>query len=135
MPILPSQELVSSSQWPVSASVDIHGRVEETDSARGARQLRKLERVIHLARALLLSGKNAVRCIWAAEGSTFLSMMHAALAMKKTGRGVIVNLSSIFGMKGFERTIAYGAAKWAVRGMSKIAARDLGKYGIRVNSL
>lgn len=71
MPILPSQELVSPSQWSVSASVDLHGRVEETDSARGARQLRTLERVIQLARALLLSGKDAVRCIWVAEDSTW----------------------------------------------------------------
>lgn len=66
---------------------------------------------------------------------TFLGMKHAALAMRESGGGAIVNLSSIFGMKGFERTVAYGAAKWAVRGMSKIAARDLGKYGIRVNSI
>lgn len=66
---------------------------------------------------------------------TFLGMKYAALAMKETGGRSIVNLSSIFGMKGFEKTIAYGAAKWAVRGMSKIAARDLGKYGIRVNSI
>ena len=48
--------------------------------------------------------------------------------------GSIVNISSIAGMRGFG-AIAYGASKWAVRGMTKAAAKELGSSNIRVNSI
>ena len=64
-----------------------------------------------------------------------LGMKHAARAMAQTGGGAIVNLSSLGGMRGFPTTIAYAGTKWAVRGMTKVAAVELGKLGIRVNSV
>ncbi len=50
-------------------------------------------------------------------------------------RGVVVNTASIAGVEGQIGQIAYGAAKAGVIGMTIIAARDLGSYGIRVNTI
>lgn len=49
--------------------------------------------------------------------------------------GSIVNISSVDGMVGMAMTIGYVASKWAVRGMTKTAALELGMFGIRVNSI
>ena len=52
--------------------------------------------------------------------------------MKAAGGGSIVNISSAAGLMGMALTSGYGAAKWAVRGLSKIAAVELGRDKIRV---
>ncbi|MBR0794917.1 glucose 1-dehydrogenase [Bradyrhizobium jicamae] len=66
---------------------------------------------------------------------TLLGMKYAAPLMKKNGGGVIINISSIGGLRGFPRAVAYGSTKWAVRGMTKVAAMELASDGIRVNSV
>ncbi len=66
---------------------------------------------------------------------TFLGMRAAVAAMKRAGGGAIVNLSSIDGIQSKNGLIAYSASKGAVRSMTKSAAIELGKYGIRVNSV
>jgi 3alpha(or 20beta)-hydroxysteroid dehydrogenase len=65
----------------------------------------------------------------------FLGMKAAIPALRRAGGGSIVNISSEAGMVGKGGLFAYAATKWAVRGMSKSAGRDLGRYGIRVNSV
>ena len=65
----------------------------------------------------------------------FLGMRAALPAMLRNGRGSIVNISSTNGMGGYGGTIAYTASKFAVRGMTKNAALEYGKAGIRVNSI
>jgi 3alpha(or 20beta)-hydroxysteroid dehydrogenase len=65
----------------------------------------------------------------------FLGMQAVAPAMTKAGGGSIVNVSSIAGLRGSAGTIAYSASKWAVRGMTKVAAIELAPFGIRVNSI
>lgn len=65
----------------------------------------------------------------------FLGMQAAARPMMEAGSGTIVNISSIAGLRGSGGAIAYGASKWAVRGMTKSAAQELARYGIRVNSI
>lgn len=65
----------------------------------------------------------------------FLGMREVVEPMKKAGGGSIVNISSIDGLIGMYGATAYCATKFAVRGMTKVAALELGKYGIRVNSL
>jgi 3alpha(or 20beta)-hydroxysteroid dehydrogenase len=70
------------------------------------------------------------------QTGVFLGMRAAARAMIEAGNGgAIVNISSVAGMEGLFGSTAYGASKWAVRGMSKIAAKELGRHGIRVNSI
>ncbi|MDP9933807.1 3alpha(or 20beta)-hydroxysteroid dehydrogenase [Paenarthrobacter nicotinovorans] len=56
-------------------------------------------------------------------------------ALRRAGGGSIINISSTAGLRGYSKTFAYGASKWAVRGMTKNAAADLAPYGIRVNSV
>jgi 3alpha(or 20beta)-hydroxysteroid dehydrogenase len=46
-----------------------------------------------------------------------------------------VNISSTSGFRGYGGTIAYGASKFAIRGMTKVAALEYGAAGIRVNSV
>ena len=65
----------------------------------------------------------------------FLGMQAAAGAMRAAGGGSIVNISSIAGLTGSAGSIAYSASKWAVRGMTKVAALELASAGIRVNSI
>jgi 3alpha(or 20beta)-hydroxysteroid dehydrogenase len=55
--------------------------------------------------------------------------------MRAAGGGSIVNISSAAGLMGLALTAGYGASKWAVRGLSKIAAVELGTDRIRVNSV
>jgi 3alpha(or 20beta)-hydroxysteroid dehydrogenase len=64
----------------------------------------------------------------------FLGMRSVLPAMQQQG-GSIVNISSTSGLRGNQNSIAYGASKWAVRGMSKVAAVEFGRFGIRVNSV
>ncbi len=65
----------------------------------------------------------------------FLGMQAATPAMRTAGGGSIVNVSSVAGLKGVPGVIGYVASKWAIRGMTKAAALELGAYGIRVNSV
>lgn len=65
----------------------------------------------------------------------FLGMKAVAGPMKAAGGGAIVNISSIAGMGGMPGGIAYCASKFAVRGMTKVAAMELGRDNIRVNSI
>jgi len=65
----------------------------------------------------------------------FLGMREAAPPMIKQGSGSIVNISSLAGLRAAVGAIAYGASKWAVRGMTKTAAIELARKGVRVNSI
>ena len=65
----------------------------------------------------------------------FLGMKTAAPALQASGGGAIVNLSSAAGLVARPGVFAYSATKWAVRGMTKAAAAELGPLGIRVNSI
>lgn len=65
----------------------------------------------------------------------FLGMRAVVPALRKAGGGAIVNISSNAGQEGVEGVIGYVSSKWAVTGMTKTAAMELGGYGIRVNSV
>jgi 3alpha(or 20beta)-hydroxysteroid dehydrogenase len=66
---------------------------------------------------------------------TFLGMQASVEAMKAAGGGSIINVSSIEGLRGAVMVHPYVASKWAVRGMTKSAALELGAHQIRVNSI
>lgn len=65
----------------------------------------------------------------------FLGMKVIGAAMAGAGHGSIVNVSSTGGMVGMSFIPAYVASKWALRGLSKSVAIELGARGVRVNSL
>ncbi|MGV2583404.1 UNVERIFIED_CONTAM: SDR family oxidoreductase [Mycobacterium avium subsp. hominissuis] len=65
----------------------------------------------------------------------FNGIQATAPAMKRAGGGSIVNVGSVAAMTGFPRLPGYTASKWALRGLTKNAALDLGPHGIRVNAV
>jgi len=65
----------------------------------------------------------------------FIGMKTAINAMKDNGGGSIVNISSAAGLMGLALTGSYGASKWGVRGLTKLAAVEQGTAKIRVNSV
>jgi 3alpha(or 20beta)-hydroxysteroid dehydrogenase len=64
---------------------------------------------------------------------TFLGIKAVIHPMRSSGRGSIINISSIAGSRGLSLHGSYGASKWAIRGLTKTAATELGPSGIRVN--
>jgi 3alpha(or 20beta)-hydroxysteroid dehydrogenase len=69
------------------------------------------------------------------QTGVFLGMRAAVAPMTAAGGGSILNISSIDGLIGMDGILSYVASKWAVRGMTKTAARELAASGIRVNSI
>jgi 3alpha(or 20beta)-hydroxysteroid dehydrogenase len=65
----------------------------------------------------------------------FLGMRAVASHMAARATGSIVNISSVAGLQGSAGTIAYTASKFAVRGMTKVVAKELAPFGVRVNSV
>lgn len=65
----------------------------------------------------------------------FLGMQKVFPSMQKAKGGSIINISSVSGLAGQEYSISYTATKFAVTGMTKSAAAEFGKDGIRVNSV
>lgn len=65
----------------------------------------------------------------------FLGIKAVAPGMIGRGRGSIVNVSSVDGMKGANSLVAYASSKWGVRGLTKVAAMELAHKGVRVNSV
>ncbi|MBI2760148.1 MAG: glucose 1-dehydrogenase [Chloroflexi bacterium] len=76
-----------------------------------------------------------LRVIQVNQVGVFLGMKAVSGPMMAARSGAIVNISSIAGLRGGGGAVAYTASKWAVRGMTKSAAREFAPYGIRVNSI
>lgn len=69
------------------------------------------------------------------QKSVFLGMKTVAPSMRKAKGGSIINISSISGIVGQPAGVAYNGTKFAVRGMTKALAIELGSDNIRVNSV
>jgi len=81
------------------------------------------------------STEDYMRIITINQLGCFLGMRSAIPLQKKRGGGAIVNISSTQGMLGLKGASGYVASKFAVRGMTKVAALEHGDDGIRVNSV
>jgi len=66
---------------------------------------------------------------------TFNCVRHACVPMREQRWGRIVTFTSGAGLFGNPGQANYGAAKCAIGGLTKVAARDLGRYGITVNAI
>lgn len=91
---------------------------------------------IHRSRALLDETIDDMRRVMEINlFGTILGMQSAVPAMARTGGGSIVNISSLAGYRGIHGHSAYGASKWAIRGVSRDAAIEFGPLGVRVNTV
>lgn len=120
-------DVSDSAQWDevTRAIVADHGRIDGLVNNAG----------IFRAQPLLDSDEETTRRIFEINQlGVYFGMKTVAPVMRDGGGGSIVNISSIGGMRGYP-AFAYGASKWAVRGMTKTAARELAPHGIRVNSV
>ncbi|MGI9597037.1 MAG: SDR family NAD(P)-dependent oxidoreductase, partial [Acidimicrobiales bacterium] len=122
-------DVSSESEWEavVADVVDRHGRLDVLMNNAG---------IFESARLLNTSTEMWDRTVAINQTGVFLGMRTAAPAMIEAGNGgSIINTSSVAGLEGVFGATAYGATKWAVTGMTKTAAKELGRHGIRVNSI
>jgi len=73
--------------------------------------------------------------ITANERGTFLPIKHVVPAMIARKSGKIVNISGTSGLRGYPMRTSYSASKWAVRGITRTVALELGPHNINVNAV
>lgn len=91
--------------------------------------------IVHMAALSETTDEDYLRVFRVNQFGTFLGLRSVIEPMKAAGQGSIVNVSSIDGLHSAAGLSAYSSTKWAVRGLTKNAAIELGQYGIRVNSV
>ncbi len=122
-------DVTSEGQWEavVADIVARHGRLDILMNNAG---------IFQPAQLLNTSTEMWNRTVAINQTGVFFGMRTAARAMITAGNGgAIINTSSVAGLEGGFGATAYGATKWAVTGMTKTVAKELGKHGIRVNSI
>jgi len=120
----------------VTSEADWKSAIDEIESRHGGLDiLVNNSGIVYFGNIEDTSLADYLRVINVNQIGTFLGMHYAIPAMKRRGAGSIVNISSAAGMEGNAGLVAYGASKWAVRGMTKVAAAELGKNLIRVNAI
>jgi NAD(P)-dependent dehydrogenase (short-subunit alcohol dehydrogenase family) len=75
------------------------------------------------------------RCVAVNLDGAFLCARRAVPLLKAAGGGAIVNISSTAGLMGYPLRTPYASAKWAVIGLTRSLAIELGPYSIRVNAI
>jgi NAD(P)-dependent dehydrogenase (short-subunit alcohol dehydrogenase family) len=75
------------------------------------------------------------RCLAVNLDGAFLCARRAVPLLKAAGGGSIINISSTAGLMGYPLRTPYASAKWAVIGLTRSLAIELGPYGIRVNAI
>ncbi len=119
----------------ISKSADWKRAIAKAEALGGLNVLVNNAAILHVASITDTSEEDYMRVIQINQLGTFLGIQAAIEPMKAAGGGSIINVSSIDGLQSKNGLIAYSASKWAVRGMTKCAAIELGQHGIRVNSV
>jgi 3alpha(or 20beta)-hydroxysteroid dehydrogenase len=121
-------DVTQEADWDsiVASTIDRFGRVDVLVNNAGILRVRMIDGHT-LADYLEVININQVGC--------FLGMRAVVAPMKEQRSGSIINTSSTSGFVGTLGLVAYTASKFAVRGMTKVAAMELGGFGIRVNSV
>jgi len=91
--------------------------------------------ILHLAPIARTSLEDWNRVIAVNQTGPFLGIRAAIAPMRRAGKGAIVNIASLDGLEGLNGFSAYSATKWAMRGLTRCAALELGRYQIRVNTV
>jgi 3alpha(or 20beta)-hydroxysteroid dehydrogenase len=108
----------------MASVMDAHGRLDVLVNNAAVHRFRSIEEE---------TVENFDRLIGINVRGTFLGIKAAIAPMRASGGGSIVNIGSIAGIRGVPLHASYGASKWAIRGLTKTAATELGPSGIRVN--
>ncbi len=121
-------DVTSESDWTdaVAETVTRYGRLDVLINNAGVLRFQPIKEMT-LADFTALMNVNVV--------GTWLGIKAVTDAMARGGGGSVVNISSVEGFIGAAGLSAYSASKFAVRGLTKSAARELGPSGIRVNSI
>ncbi|WEK38467.1 MAG: SDR family NAD(P)-dependent oxidoreductase [Candidatus Brevundimonas colombiensis] len=121
-------DVASAADWATLAETTLkaHGRIDGLVNNAGIYATGRLdeteESVFHQVLDINLLGP-------------WLGIRAVAPSMKAARRGAIVNVSSIAGLMGRAGQGAYVTAKWGLRGLTRTAAKELGPFGVRVNSV
>jgi len=91
--------------------------------------------LVHFTQIEAFDPKDADRILGVNTVGPMLGAKHVAPVMKAAKKGSIVNISSVDGLRGCNGLTLYTASKWALRGLTKSLAYELGTSGIRVNSI
>jgi 3alpha(or 20beta)-hydroxysteroid dehydrogenase len=91
--------------------------------------------ILRIAPLATIALDDYLRVIQVNQIGCLLGMKSVIPAMRAAGGGSIVNISSTAGLQGTAGIISYVASKFAIRGMTKTAAIELGPLGIRVNAI
>ncbi len=121
-------DVTSEEQWQtvLATALERYGRIDVLLNNAG----------VFLAQALTETSVEEFRRVMDVNVTgVFLGMRTVAPTMIEQRAGSVINLSSVAGLTGPPYLTAYAASKWAVRGMSKVAAKELAQFGVRVNSL
>ena len=115
-------------QWKVvvEAALADHGRIDVLVNNAG---------ILHWATMTETPLDVWNRIVAINQTGVFLGLQAVAPAKTAQRTRRIVILSSVAAYSGSSPCFAYGATKWAVRGMTKGAAQELGPFGVRVNSV
>ncbi len=123
-----AHDVTSEREWQAvtASTLEAHGRIDVLLNNAG----------IFLAASLQETSLEQFRRLLEVNAvGVFLGMRTVAPAMVEQQAGSIINVSSVAGLGGGPYLTAYGASKWAVRGMTHVVARELARDGVRVNSL
>lgn len=75
------------------------------------------------------------RCVSVNLEGAFLTTKYASPLLKSQGSGALIYTSSTAGLFGYPNRSPYASAKWAIIGLMKTAAMELGPYGVRANAI
>jgi 3alpha(or 20beta)-hydroxysteroid dehydrogenase len=121
-------DVTSEEQWQavVAHALQAHGRIDVLVNNAG----------VFLATPLTETSVEDFRRVMDVNVTgVFLGMRTVATGMIERRAGSVINVSSVAGLTGPPYLTAYAASKWAVRGIGKVAAKELARFGVRVNSL
>jgi len=91
--------------------------------------------VVMFAPIVELTAEQIDRVLGINVKGAMLGLKHVGQRMCAAGRGAVVNISSVDGLRGANSLSLYSSSKWAVRGLTKTAALEFGHQGVRVNSV
>lgn len=121
-------DVSSEDDW-ASVTADVlarHGRIDALVNNAG---------ILHASKLINYQTEDWNRVIAINQTGVFFGMRAVAPTMIEQKGGSIVNISSVAGIEGVYGSMAYSASKFAVTGMTKVAAQELAPHNVRVNSV